>query len=183
MTDLVKAKSAAAVAAAAGNEIQQYLTFTLGGEMFAIGILNVREIIEYGNLTEIPMMPSFIRGVINLRGAVVPVIDLSARFGGKSTEIGRRTCIVIVEMRTEDSKQELGIIVDAVSEVLEIPKSEIEPAPSFGAKIRADFIAGMGKVDGKFVIILEIARVLSVDEMAVLANVGQASPAQIEAAA
>lgn len=159
--------------AAAGSEAQQYLTFTLSGEMFAVGILNVREIIEYGQLTEIPMMPAFIRGVINLRGAVVPVIDLAARFGSKQSEIGRRTCIVIVEMQVEEDTHEIGIVVDAVSEVLEIALSEIEPAPSFGASIRADFIAGMGKVDGKFVIILSIQKVLSVDEMAVLTNVGK----------
>jgi len=153
---------------------QQYLTFLLGGEMFALVILNVKEIIEYGNLTEIPMMPAFIRGVINLRGSVVPVIDLSARFGGKATEIDRRTCIVIVEMKGEDESagRDVGIVVDAVSEVLEIPKGEIEPPPSFGAKIRADFIAGMGKVAGKFVIILNVQRVLSVDEMAQLSQVG-----------
>jgi purine-binding chemotaxis protein CheW len=154
---------------------QQYLTFLLGGEMFALAILNVKEIIEYGNLTEIPMMPAFIRGVINLRGSVVPVIDLSARFGDKATEIGRRTCIVIVEMKgaeNEDAGQDVGIVVDAVSEVLEIPKGEIEPPPTFGAKIRADFIAGMGKVAGKFVIILNVQRVLSVDEMAQLTQVG-----------
>jgi purine-binding chemotaxis protein CheW len=157
---------------------QQYLTFLLGGEMFALAILNVKEIIEYGNLTEIPMMPAFIRGVINLRGSVVPVIDLSARFGGKATEIGRRTCIVIVEMKgaeSGDAGQDIGIIVDAVSEVLEIPRGEIEPPPTFGAKIRADFIAGMGKVSGKFVIILNVQRVLSVEEMAQLTHVGGAA--------
>lgn len=157
---------------AAAEEARQYLTFALASEMYAVSILNVKEIIEYGNLTEIPMMPAFIRGVINLRGGVVPVIDLAARFGGKESEIGKRTCIVIVEMEQEDSKQDLGIMVDAVSEVLEIQASDIEPPPSFGAKIRADFIAGMGKVAGKFVIILDIQRVLSIDEMAVLANVG-----------
>jgi purine-binding chemotaxis protein CheW len=162
---------------------QQYLTFLLGGEMFALAILNVKEIIEYGNLTEIPMMPTFIRGVINLRGSVVPVIDLSARFGGGATEIGRRTCIVIVEMKgTEsgDAGQDIGIIVDAVSEVLEIPRGEIEPPPAFGAKIRADFIAGMGKVSGKFVIILNIDRVLSVDELAQLGHVASLAIAATE---
>lgn len=143
--------------------------------MFAVGILNVKEIIEYGNLTEIPMMPAFIRGVINLRGSVVPVIDLSARFGGKVSEVQRRTCIVIVEVRQDDTKHDIGIMVDAVSEVLEIPSSEIEPPPAFGAKIRADFIAGMGKVNNKFVIILEIQKVLSVDEMAMLVDMSHAS--------
>jgi purine-binding chemotaxis protein CheW len=133
--------------------------------MFAVGILNVKEIIEYGNLTEIPMMPPFIRGVINLRGSVVPVIDLSARFGHAQSEVGKRSCIVIVEVSENDFRHDIGIMVDAVSEVLEIPASEIEPPPSFGARIRADFIQGMGKVAGKFVILLNIARVLSVEEI------------------
>ncbi|MFA6313475.1 MAG: chemotaxis protein CheW [Sterolibacterium sp.] len=157
---------------ASAGEANQYLTFAMGGEMYAVGILNVKEIIEYGNLTEIPMMPAFIRGVINLRGAVVPVVDLSARFGGRQSDVGKRTCVVIVEMHQEDTKQDLGIMVDAVSEVLEIQGSEIEPPPAFGAKIRADFIAGMGKVNSKFVIILDIQRVLSIDEMTTLATVG-----------
>ena len=156
---------------------QQYLTFSLGGEVFALGILNVKEIIEFGNVTEIPMMPAFIRGVINLRGSVVPVIDLAARFGGKGIKVSRRTCIVIVELETSEGvegKQDLGVIVDAVNEVLEIPRSEIEPAPSFGAKIRADFIQGMGKVEGRFVIILNVERVLSTEEIAMLARMGDA---------
>ena len=158
-------------AAGAALDIQQYLTFLLSGEMYAVGILNVKEIIEYGSLTEIPMMPAFIRGVINLRGAVVPVIDLSARFGGRTTESSRRTCIVIIELAHEDERHDIGIVVDAVSEVLEVSDADIEPAPSFGAKIRADFIAGMGKIGGKFVIILDIQKVLSVDEIATLATV------------
>ncbi|MEI7429806.1 MAG: chemotaxis protein CheW [Betaproteobacteria bacterium] len=153
----------------------QYLTFALGGEMFAVGILNVKEIIEYGQLTEIPMMPAFIRGVINLRGSVVPVIDLSARFGGKVTEVSRRTCIVIVEVTEDEARHDIGIMVDAVSEVLDIPGSEIEPPPTFGARIRAEFIFGMGKVAGKFVIILNINKVLSVEEIAQLT--GQESTA------
>ena len=157
-----------------GQEQQQYLTFMLGGEVFAIGILAIKEIIEYGQLTEVPRMPASIRGVINLRGAVVPVIDLSARFGKLPTMVGRRTCIVIIEVRSEadgeEVQQVVGVMVDAVNEVLDIPGSEIEPAPNFGAKIRADFIKGMGKVEGKFVIILNADRVLSVDEMAELAS-------------
>ncbi len=184
MSDLVKSQNSAVAGAkqgAGGGDTHQYLTFTLGSEMFAVGILNVKEIIEYGNLTEIPMMPTFIRGVINLRGAVVPVVDLAARFGGKISDVQRRTCIVIVEVTQEDAKHDIGIMVDAVSEVLEIQANEIEPPPSFGAKIRADFIAGMGKVAGKFVIILQIDRVLSVDEMALLANVAEASPEAIGA--
>ncbi len=150
---------------AAAGEAHQYLTFALAGEMYAVGILNVKEIIEYGNLTEIPRVPTFIRGVINLRGAVVPVVDLAVMFGGKESQVQKRTCNVIVEIRTDDAKHDLGIMVDAVSEVLEINGSDIEPPPSFGTKVRADFIAGMGKVAGKFVIILDIQQVLSSDQM------------------
>ena len=169
----VAKRSGAQPLAAIANltEVRQYLTFLLGGEMYAVGILNVKEIIEYGQLTEIPMMPTFIRGVINLRGAVVPVVDLGVRFGHPRSEIGKRTCIVIVEVRQDEGRHDLGIMVDAVSEVLEIPSSEIEPPPTFGSRIRADFIAGMGKIAGKFVILLDIQKVLSVDEMAVLSNI------------
>ena len=156
---------------AAADGPQQYLTFLLGGEMFAVAILNVKEIIEYGNLTDIPMMPPFIRGVINLRGAVVPVIDLAARFGGAESQVGKRSCIVILEVSEGELCHDIGVMVDAVSEVIEIPGSEIEPPPSFGARIRADFIQGMGKVAGRFVIILNIVKVLSVDEIASLASV------------
>jgi len=178
MNQMVTASSTALAAAKHNTDsgyTHQYLTFTLGTEMFAVGILNVKEIIEYGNLTEIPMMPTFIRGVINLRGAVVPVVDLAARFGHMASEVQRRTCVVIVEVTQEDARDDIGIMVDAVSEVLEIGAKDIEPPPSFGAKIRADFIAGMGKVAGKFVILLQIDRVLSVDEMAALADVARSS--------
>ncbi len=158
----------------------QYLTFMLGGETYAMGILAIKEIIEYAHLTEVPRMPAFIRGVINLRGAVVPVIDLSARFGRAATVVTRRTCIVIVEVASgqheHSETQVVGVMVDAVNAVLEIAPAEIEPPPSFGAHIRADFMHGMGKVQDRFVIILNIHHVLSVDEMAGLAG-GEASPA------
>ena len=152
---------------------QQYLTFLLGGEMFAIEILNIREIIEYGALTTVPMMPNFIRGVINLRGAVVPVIDLSVRFSRPPVEVTRRTCIVIIEIDNAGERQDIGVVVDSVSEVLEIPANMVEPAPSFGARIRTDFIHGMGKVNDRFVIILNVHNVLSVDEMAQLSQAAQ----------
>ncbi|OGH01311.1 MAG: chemotaxis protein CheW [Candidatus Lambdaproteobacteria bacterium RIFOXYD1_FULL_56_27] len=147
----------------------QYLTFTLGKEMFAIGILNIKEILEYGQMTSVPMIPSFIRGVINLRGSVVPVVDLSARFGGTSSEVTKRTCIVIIEVTTTEGRQDIGMVVDAVSAVLEIPASEIEPAPDFGTNIRTAFILGMGKINGNFVIILNVDKVLSVEDLS-LAN-------------
>lgn len=152
-------------------EAQQYLTFMLTGESYAISIQRIKEIIQYGQLTEVPRMPEFIRGVINLRGAVVPVIDLSARFGKIPTVVGRRNCIIIIEVEIGEETHSVGVMVDAVNAVLEIPASEIEPAPSFGANIRADFIAGMGKIDGKFVIILNIQYVLSMDDMAALVSV------------
>jgi purine-binding chemotaxis protein CheW len=182
MSQAVQTRQASAPATLEADN-HQYLTFSVAGEVFAIGILNIKEIIEYGNLTEIPMMPPFIRGVINLRGAVVPVIDLSVRFGRQSTEIGRRTSIVILEVGEGQEKQDIGIVVDAVHEVLEIPDREIEPPPAFGAKIRTDFIRGMGKVNGKFVIILNIHRVLSVEEMAMLSDVGKQAEAALEVAA
>ena len=136
--------------------------------MFAVGIDNIKEIIEFGQPTEVPMMPGFIRGVINLRGAVVPVIDLNARFGRAASAASRRSCIVIVEVPAEEGAQDIGIMVDAVSAVLEIPAAEIEPPPSFGSRIRSEFLQGMGKVNGRFVMILSIAHVLSVDELAQL---------------
>jgi len=155
------------------SELQPHLVFTLNEEIFAIDILSIREIIDYGQPTEVPLMPDAIRGVINLRGAVVPVIDLSARFGRGRTPVGRRTCIVILEVEApagEGGLQVLGIVVDAVNEVLEIAAADIEPAPSFGTRLRTDFIAGMGRVDGRFVIILDLPKVLSLEELARLAD-------------
>ncbi|WP_296489106.1 chemotaxis protein CheW [Rhodoferax sp.] len=153
------------------EEQQQYLTFMLGGETFAIGILGIKEIIEYNGLTEVPMMPACIRGVINLRGAVVPVLDLAARFGKPASAVTKKTCIVIVEVESGEERHDMGVVVDAVNAVLEIPRSEIEPPPSFGAKIRSDFIEGMGKVAGKFVILLNVHQVLSTDELGALGQV------------
>ena len=160
---------------AGDTEQQQYLTFLLGEEMFAIGILAIREIIEYGQITEVPLVPRFIRGVINLRGAVVPVIDLSVRFGRSAGEITKRTCIVIIEIAETAGAhaQQMGIVVDAVSEVLEIAPADIEPPPTFGTRIRTDFISGMGKVGGRFVVLLDVERILSLDEVAVIAAINQ----------
>jgi purine-binding chemotaxis protein CheW len=173
-----RAPAPAGAEAQGSTEQQQYLTFTLGEEMFAIGILAIREIIEYGNLTEVPMTPPFIRGVINLRGAVVPVVDLAVRFGREPRPSSKRTCIVIIDIASANGTQEMGIVVDAVSEVLEIPDADIEPPPEFGARIRIDFISGMGKVNGKFVVMLDVERILSLDEVAVIASVGvHAGPA------
>ena len=176
MHALVKAgaRMAAAASAAVAVEEKQYLTFMLGGEMFSIAILCIKEIIWSASLTEVPMMPACIRGGINLRGAVVPVMDLSSRFGKPSTPVTKSSCIVIVEVATqvEGERQNMGVVVDSVQAVLEIPASEIEPAPSFGAKIRPDFIEGIGKVNGKFVILLNVDRVLSSEE---IGQMGQAA--------
>ena len=174
MNQLKRREEVARVADTSGDQ-NQYLTFQIGREMFAVGILHIREIIEYGSLTTVPMMPEFVRGVINLRGSVVPVIDLSARFGRGESTVNRRSCIVILEVEggtnEDEPLQEFGVIVDAVSEVLEIPPGEIEPPPSFGARIRADFIAGMGKVQGQFVILLNVQQALNTREMAELASI------------
>lgn len=166
-----------AAAMETSQDHQQYLTFMLMGETYAMVIVKIKEIIEYGQLTTVPMMPDFIRGVINLRGAVVPVIDLAVRFGGKPAATTKRSCIVILEVTIEDgNRQDVGVIVDSVNEVLEIPAGEIEPAPAFGARIRTDFISGMGKINNRFVIILNTDRVLSIEEMMQLSQLQQ--PAQ-----
>ncbi len=149
----------------AGALTHQYLTFVLGGEPFAIGILAVKEIIEYTSVTEVPLMPAFLRGVINLRGSVVPVIDLSVRFGRPAGAISRRTCIVIIETQLSGERRDIGVIVDSVNAVLEFQAADIAPPPAFGANIRADFIQGMAKVDGRFVILLDVDHVLALHEL------------------
>jgi purine-binding chemotaxis protein CheW len=161
----------------------QHLTFSVSNETFAIAISAIKEIIEYRAPTDVPMMPAFIRGVINLRGRVVPVVDLSVRFGRTRMDVVRRTCIVILEVQDGDRRQEIGAVVDAVSAVVEIPETDIEPPPQFGAKLRADFINGMGKLGEKFVILLDVDRVLSVAELATLNGVVENQEAAPEVAA
>lgn len=146
----------------------QYLTFSLGDEVFAMDISTVREIIQHAAMTVVPLMPDFVRGVINLRGAVVPVIDLQSRFGRARTQVGKKTCIIIFDARVDGETLELGLMVDSVSEVIDILPSQIEPPPQFGTTIERDFIRGMGKVDGEFIVILEPDRALNVDDMALL---------------
>ena len=162
--------------------VKQYLTFLLAGETFGIGILCIKEIIEYSGLTEVPLMPPSIRGVINLRGAVVPVLDLAVRFGKVPSEVTKKTCVVIVEVHTEDERHIMGVVVDAVNAVQKIAGADIEPAPGFGAKIRTDFIEGMGKVNGKFVILLNVSQVLSVQELGALNQVAADAPAMARVA-
>lgn len=140
-------------------------------------IRTVREIIQYGAMTTVPLMPDFVRGVINLRGAVVPVIDLHARFGRPVAQVGKKTCIVIFDAIPSDGgsgeRVELGLLVDAVSEVIDIAASQIEPPPNFGGAVRRDFIRGIGKVASRFVIILEPDRAFDVGEMAELCEATQ----------
>ena len=146
--------------------------FSLDGETFAIAVECVREIIEYPGLTSIPLAPAFIRGVINLRGAVVPVIDLSIRFGRAATTVNRRTCVIIVEVHNDDQLHLLGVVVDGVTEVRDVDTSEVEKQPEFGSGLRSDFVAGMLRRDQGFVVILDVATVLSGDELATLVQSG-----------
>jgi len=156
----------------------QYLTFWLGEEMFALDIRSVREIIQYAPMTRVPLMPSFVRGVINLRGAVVPVIDLHARFGRRAAAVGKKTCVVIFDSLRDGERTELGLMVDAVSEVVDLADDAIEPPPNFGTSVRRDFIRGLGKLGARFVILLEPEKAFDMDEMAQLCAVSQeAAPA------
>jgi purine-binding chemotaxis protein CheW len=150
-------------------EQTQYLTYYLAGEEYAVGILRVKEIIEYDTLTKVPGTPPFIRGVINLRGSVVPVVDLAVKFGLPETPVTKRTCIVIVEVDVEDERTVMGVVADAVSQVVDLSSREIEAPPSFGTRVRMDYLQGMGKVDKKFILILDIDRVLSGNEILAVA--------------
>jgi len=143
----------------------QYLTFLLGSDLFAVPIGTIREVIEYHGLTRVPLSPPTVPGVLNLRGAVVPVVDLCVRFGRAPTATGRRTCVVVVEMPGEEGMQLVGVLVDSVSEALEVEPDQLERRPSFGTGLRADFVGGMLKVDGRFMVVLDLARVLSMDEL------------------
>jgi len=154
---------------------RQFLTFLLGGASFAICIAQIREIIEFSSLTSVPLMPAFLRGVINLRGAVVPVVDLSLRFGREETKITQQTCVVILEIAHEGEMIFVGVLVDTVNEVIEIPDSDIEPPPTFGSMLRPDFIEGMGKVAGNFVVLLDVNYVLSIEELAAINDAAESA--------
>lgn len=155
------------------EKLHQYLTFLVGNENLAINILDVKEIIEINTITRVPMTPQYIRGVINLRGNVVPVIDLSARLGRECSEVTKRTCIVLVQVEHNDESQLLGMLVDAVDEILDLPEANILPPPDFGADIRNDFIQAMGRVGDEFIILLNINRVLSVKELSQLKQISE----------
>ncbi len=139
----------------------QYLSFQLTGEEFAFGILRVKEILEYDTITRVPNAPPSVRGVINLRGAVVPVLDLATLFGLPATMVTKRSCVIIVEVRVDDQELVMGILADAVNQVIELAPETIEPPPAFGSRVRVEYLVGMGKVDArKFVLILDIDRLL-----------------------
>jgi purine-binding chemotaxis protein CheW len=161
MNDLLKQKKNAVTVAT-----KQFLTFRIGHENYGLELSQTREIIEYGGITEIPLMPNFLRGVINLRGDVVPVIDLAVRLGRKPITVQRRTCIIVVELHGQEQSHVLGLLADAVSEVIELDESNIEDAPSFGANIRAEFILGIAKQDEQFIVLLNADNTLSIRELA-----------------
>jgi purine-binding chemotaxis protein CheW len=143
----------------------QYLTFFIRGEEYAAPILRVKEIIEFERVTRVPAMPAHVRGVINLRGAVLPVVDLASKFGAEEIAQSRTTCIIVVETRVRGELVTIGVVADAVSEVLDIAADDIEPPPPFGTGIRVDFLTGMGKLDSRLALILDIDRVLSPVEL------------------
>ncbi|MCU7939041.1 MAG: chemotaxis protein CheW [gamma proteobacterium symbiont of Bathyaustriella thionipta] len=151
------------------TEQDQHLTFDLSEEELAVPVMNIREIIRYGKLTKMPMVPNFIEGVINLRGNVVPVINLAEKFALKGHDSDKRTCI-IMEVDIEDESVVMGIVVDKVLQVIEIPDADIEPTPTLGAKIQTNFIKGMARTEDGFIIILDISQVLSADEIAIVTD-------------
>jgi purine-binding chemotaxis protein CheW len=153
----------------------QYLSFFLGGEAYAIGILRVREILEYQPPTRVPQTPPSIRGVINLRGKVIPIVDLAVKFGLPATEATKWTCIIVVETNIAGETAVMGVLADSVSEVIDLPPSDIEAPPSFGTRVKVDYLRGMGRVGQKFMLLLDIDRVLSADETAVAGSVPAAS--------
>lgn len=143
----------------------QYLTFFVEQEEYAVHILRVKEILRYESITRVPTAPSFIRGVINVRGNVVPVIDLGIKFGLGERQVTPRTCIVLIDVLVEDEGAVMGVMVDAVSQVVELSKADVEPPPAFGAGIRVEYLVGMAKIGQRFALMLDIDRVLSSAEL------------------
>lgn len=150
---------------AAITETVQYLTFKLAEEVFALDVAKVREILEFTSITKVPQTPEFMRGVINLRGSVVPVIDLRLNFGMTCTEQTVNTCIIVVEVSLEGEVIVLGVLADSVQEVVEMEPEQIEPAPHIGTKLNTEFIKGMGKINNDFVMILDIDKVFSSEDL------------------
>jgi len=163
--------------AAKTSERTQFLTFSLSGGEYAIAVLRVREIIEHEEVTRVPSTPAFLRGVINLRGSVVPVVDLARKFRLPESPVTKRTCIVIVEVDSENGRIVLGVLADAVNQVVEFRPEEIEPPPSFGTPVRVDYLHGLGKLGDEFVLILDTDRVLSSGELEDAASAPEAAAA------
>lgn len=145
-------------------ERRQFLSFSVAGSDFAVGILQVKEILQYEPITRVPSVPASIRGVINLRGTVVPVVDLAVKLGLAETPVTPRTCILIVEVALGTDRTVMGVLADAVSEVLELGDGDIEPPPPFGTRVRVDYLTGMGKLGKGFVLLLDLDRALSAEE-------------------
>ncbi len=162
-------------------ETRQYLTFKLSEEIFGVDVAQVREILDYVKITKVPQTPDFMCGVINLRGSVVPVVDMNLKFGMQKRERTVNTCIVVVEVKIDDSTTIIGALVDSVQEVFEIEPENIEPAPKIGTKLKTDFIKGMGKQDDKFIIILDIDKVFSSEELEIVQNSGNINVAELSA--
>lgn len=152
-------------------EQEQYLTFFLANGECAISILKVREIIEYDTITTVPKIPQWMRGVINLRGSVVPVVDLAAKFGMEQKSVGKTTCIVIVEAQFENQQTTVGLIVDAVSQVMELSDDDIQPVPEFGTSVNMDYLIGMAQSGKKFALLLDVDKVLTTEELRDLSKV------------
>jgi purine-binding chemotaxis protein CheW len=146
--------------------LSQFLTFHVCEDRFAVGILDVQEIIENTVITKVPMTPDFIKGVINLRGSVVPVVDLASRLERGVGNITKRSCIVLVDVGVGEESQTIGMLVDEVNEILEIPEENMQPAPDFGTDIRTDFIQHMARVGDEIIVLLEVCHVMSVEEIA-----------------
>ncbi len=150
------------------STMTQYLTFKLDEETFALDISRVREVLDFTTITRVPRTPEFMRGVINLRGSVVPVVDLRLKFGMSRTERTVNTCVIIVEITLDNETIVLGALADSVQEVMDLEPDNIEPAPAIGTRLRTEFIKGMGKQGDRFVIILDIDRVFSTDELSLV---------------
>lgn len=158
------------------TETTQYLTFKLDEEIFALDISKVKEVLDFTEITKIPQTPEFMKGVINLRGGVVPVVDMRLKFGMSETAKTVNTCIIIVEVSIEGETTVLGALVDSVQEVMDLEPGQIEPAPRIGTRLRTEFIRGMGKRDNRFLMILDIDKVFSADELAAVENAGAHAP-------
>lgn len=162
------------------TETTQYLTFKLDDEIFALDIGKVREVLDFTTVTKVPRTPDFMKGVINLRGSVVPVVDMRLKFGMSMTEKTVNTCIIIVEIDLDGDTTILGALADSVQEVIDLEPGQIEAPPRIGTRMKTEFIKGMGKHNDNFIIILDIDKVFSVDELAVVQGVRHDSPVAAE---